>query len=476
MNAPSMRFNLTVGQFIELDGRMLSFARRGRDRDRRLIFEGVDGVPADMTDQEFLDLQHKERRLKLLTAAEASQRLEKAERPRISLLDNDAPSNDEARLRLDYIRGWEREGCPSRTEQALRPIVAHVFDDRRDRRAEPVERFAPSPREVLRWIGDWVASGGDIEAIVPQTRNRGNRTDRLHPKARDILERVVEDRYLVDTRPTAVAVHAHVQVAFAEYNGALPEAERLAVPSIKTVHRIIAGIDRYTLDCTRIGRRTADHKWRPVMSAPQTTRHNEVWETDHTPVDAIVLQDGTMLPIGRALVTSCLDRHTRAVTGFHIGFDAPGTYPALECMRVAILPKDALLASCPDITAQYPCMGTRHCTRPAETSFDACLEVTDGGATCRCGSATPSSPRTWRRYAASGWMSWSPTRPQPAIAMASSASTWQPKPAEPGWWFMDTTIRTTAASRREASRSAVWGGRRCCGSARGIYRDSGILG
>lgn len=354
----TLRFNLPVGQWAELDGALMRFVRRGRDRERRIVFEGVDGVPHDMTDRELLDLQHGDRRLRLLTEAEASDRISDAKRPRMILACSDDDTGDEARRRLDYVRGWERAGCPSRTERAVRPLLGAVFRERGERDAKPVERKPPSPRQVLRWVSDWVGSGGDIEALVPQTHNRGNTTDRLCPMARQLLERTVEDYYLVDTQPTAVSVHAQVGVAFETHNEALPVPDRLVVPSLRAVHRAIARIDLYTLECTRKGRRSADHRFRPVGSCPQTTRHNEVWEIDHTPVDAIVVEDGTGLPIGRPLVTVCLDRHTRAVVGFHIGFDPPGTHCTMECMRVCVLPKERLLASVPDIVGDWPCMGT----------------------------------------------------------------------------------------------------------------------
>ena len=351
-------FNLPFGQWAVLDGALMRFVRRGQDRERRIVFEGVDGVPHDMTDRELLDLQHGERRLRLLTQAEASDRLDGAKRPRAVLASSDDDTGDEARRRLDYVRGWERAGCPPRTEKAVRPLLGDIFRERCEQDAKPVERKPPSPRQVLRWISEWVGSGGDIETLVPQTDNRGNATDRLRPKARQLLERTVEDYYLVGTQPTVVSVYAQVATAFEDHNEALPAPDRLAVPSLRAVHRTIARIDLYTLEATRKGRRSADHRFRPVGSCPQTTRHDEVWEIDHTPVDAIVVEDTTGLPIGRPLVTMCIDRHTRAIIGFHIGFDPPGTYCTMECMRVCILPKEKLLASCPDIAGDWPCMGT----------------------------------------------------------------------------------------------------------------------
>lgn len=359
MSAPFSLFTLPVGQWIDLDGKLLRYARRGRDRERRLVFEGVDEIPVDMTDAELLDLQQTlPPRLKLLTAAEASDRLNDVGRPRVTILDNDPGANDDARRRLDYIRGWEAAGCPPRTEEGLGPVVAAVLTDRRAREVKPADIRAPSPRQVSRWIADYLNAGGDINSLVPQAANKGNGQPRLSLKARSILNEVLDEWYFRDTMPTAVAAYAHVVTAFEDYNRPLPDGDKLPVPSLMAAYRYIRTNDHYIIDCSRKGRRAADLAYRPKGSAPQTTRHNEVWEIDHTQVDAIVVDEKSRLPIGRPWVTAIIDRHTRMVMGLYISFNPPGTYSTLQCVRNAILSKDKLLASCPSVQGPWPCIGT----------------------------------------------------------------------------------------------------------------------
>lgn len=378
------RVNLRIGQHVDLDGRLLRFRNRGRDKEHRLVFEGADGVPADMTDNELLAMQASGR-LCFLTEAEVLEREAPPGRPRAILASSDAADGEEARRRLDYVRAWERTGRPSRTEAAIGPIVVNEFERRRESPrpgSQIMERQAPSPRHVLRWISEWLNSGGDIESLVPQNANRGNRTDKLHSTSRDIVERVIEKNYLNDTKPTAVSVHHAVQVAFQDYNAALPEAERIPTPSLTTTYRIIHSFDLYLLDFSREGPRTAEHRWRPVMGGIPTTRHNEVWEIDHTRVDLIVVDDVTGLPIGRPWVTVILDRHTRMVMGFYIGFDSPGTYPVMQCLHNAVLTKDSVLQKHPSITGSWPCFGVPEMLVPDQgrefkaLSFtDACLSL-----------------------------------------------------------------------------------------------------
>ncbi len=356
--AASFHFNVPVGQWAELDGDLVRFKGRARDRERSLLFEGVDGVPHPMTDARLLALQQgAERRVRLLTSQEAAERLEPEGKPRVRLSSDDLGAGAEARRKHDYCRAWVRAGRPARSASGLPPVIEGEFERRR---LEPsdgqvAEAAAPSVRRVQRWIADWLAGGEDIDMLVPQTSRRGNSVDRLHPKAREILTEVIDERYLVTTKPTAVAVHKHVVAAFDAYNEPLTGEDRLPVPSLRSVYRSIRSIDQYTQLCTRVGRRAADVKYRNTGSSPQTDRHNEVWEIDHTTVDLIVVDNQSGMPIGRPTVTVTLDRHTRMITGFHIGFDPPGTFPTMECLRNAILPKDDLVRG---LSVPWPCMGT----------------------------------------------------------------------------------------------------------------------
>ena len=359
--SPTFRFNVPIGQWADIEGTLYRFKGRARDAGRRLVFEDMDGIPKDMTDADLLAMQQGGGNVRLLTPGEASDRLDGAGKPHVKMSPLAPEIGDDVRRKLDYIRAWERAGFPPRTVDAMKPVVTGEWERRRatpEPASKILEMAAPSPRQVLRWIADWIDSGGDVQVLVVQTANCGNETDRLLPVARELLDRTVGKYYLVDTRPTAVAVHYHVKKAFKEYNAPLPAPERLSVPSLDAVYRVVRGIDGHTLDYTRIGPRTASRKWRTVTTGPIAVKHNEVWETDHTWVDLIVIDGGTGMPIGRPLVTATIDRHSRIVTGFYIGFDAPGTYAAMECLRVAIAPKDGLLAQYSDIVGPWPCMGT----------------------------------------------------------------------------------------------------------------------
>ncbi len=367
-NVPTLR--LEVGQAIECDGRVYSLKSRAPKGERALILVDGDGMPLAMTDREFLERQALGR-VKLLDEAErrAAEGVPE-ERPR-TVLDSlpEGPGRDAERAwhvnACAYVREWEARGRPARNKRNLASIIADVAvrvgADPARRRGEKVEpgRFScPSVRTLQRWLKAWLDHGREPGMMVRQICNRGGTASKLHPAVVDIVETCIDKYYLSDSRHPYTGVHMEVANHIAERNKLLAPAERLSVPSVRAVRMAIARLDGFTVDFYRKGKRAAFHEWRQVQSGPGTEKHNQVWEIDHTPLDMLVVDRETRLAIGRPTVTIAIDRHTRMVVGFHIGFDAPGLYPVLECLRMAFGHKKEVLDAYPDVEGQWPCWGT----------------------------------------------------------------------------------------------------------------------
>lgn len=71
----------------------------------------------------------------------------------------------------------------------------------------------------------------------------------------------------------------------------------------------------------------------------------EVVQIDHTPVDAIVVDEASRLPIGRPWLTLAVDVATRVVVGFYLSMEAPSSTSVALCLSQAILPKESWLKS-----------------------------------------------------------------------------------------------------------------------------------
>jgi len=107
----------------------------------------------------------------------------------------------------------------------------------------------------------------------------------------------------------------------------------------------------------RYGKRRAEMEFRVSSAGPLTTRALERVVMDHTPSDLIVVDDNSMLPLGRPTLTSALDEHTRCPLGFYAGFEPPSCLAVMRCLKHAILPKTYLAREYPSLKNRWECYG-----------------------------------------------------------------------------------------------------------------------
>ena len=62
------------------------------------------------------------------------------------------------------------------------------------------------------------------------------------------------------------------------------------------------------------------------------------------PVDVIVVEEQTRLPLGRPWLSLAVDVPTRMVAGFHLSFDDPSVLAVALVLTHAVLPKEAWLS------------------------------------------------------------------------------------------------------------------------------------
>lgn len=136
----------------------------------------------------------------------------------------------------------------------------------------------------------------------------------------------------------------------------LPEAQ---IPKLSktTIYRWLADLQHDVVDAARLGADAARVKYRIAMGGLKVSAILERVEIDHTPIDLIVIDMHTMLPLGRPWLTLAIDKHSRMVLGFYLCFNAPSSHSVLQCLKHVILPKDEWLARFPDIQGVWPAYG-----------------------------------------------------------------------------------------------------------------------
>ena len=132
----------------------------------------------------------------------------------------------------------------------------------------------------------------------------------------------------------------------------------------------------------RYGKRRAAMEFRVSAAGPETSRALQRVSMDHTPADMIVVDDDSMLPLGRPTITTALDEHTRCPTGFYGGFEPPSCLAVMRCLKHAILPKTYVSREFPSIRNLWECYGVPELVvvdNPPEfhsTHFErACLQI-----------------------------------------------------------------------------------------------------
>jgi putative transposase len=215
-------------------------------------------------------------------------------------------------------------------------ILRKVIEETARRIEDPVP---PSPRHVRRLL----QRGGDrpvASMFAARNAQKGNRTDRLDPRVRDIIEKRIDGNYMRREEITIATLCDLIRGEIDKLN----DAHNLALeqPSWVTVNRAVLARDPYEVMTARKGRAAADQKFGGVQTRKDPTRPLEVVELDHTPCDLFVICEQTGLPIGRPTIVIALDRASRYPLGLHVGFDPPSVHTVMQCLRNAMLPKTYL--------------------------------------------------------------------------------------------------------------------------------------
>ncbi|MCI0730057.1 MAG: DDE-type integrase/transposase/recombinase [Chloroflexi bacterium] len=203
---------------------------------------------------------------------------------------------------------------------------------------------------VYRWVKDYEASGGDVRALIPRTHQRNKGKRRLSEAAEALTGNVIEELYLQRERFRIEDVWHEVGLRVDEENRFRTEEERLEAPSRRTVARRIEAMGMANKLTARRGRRAAAHELKQVGKMARVLIPLAVVQIDHTTLDIIIVDPVDRLPIGRPVITLCIDVATRYPLGFYIGFEPAGYLTVMECLYHAIRPK-------PDVRQRY---GTKH--------------------------------------------------------------------------------------------------------------------
>lgn len=292
------------------------------------------------------------------------------------------PAVREASIKIARLQQLERAFTDFSAKLRRRAIVIHAhvraLDEiptgRRDKELRTVLRDLAKdlgldkplgPRTVYRWWSIWIAHGREPQALVPLATRRGNRTSRMHPTAKQLVVEAVNECLTMEKPPLHEAfraVAAQIERHNDEHDAAVP------CPSVQAIYREFWSRDGFEVVSRREGHARARHLYKVVNPGPKARFLNEIWEVDHTRADLWLYDEVTNLLMGRPWITAVIDRFTRMIVGFHIGFDPPSFAVCMLALRHAIMPKTYLQELYPEIRFPYPAEGRPHIVRTDQGS------------------------------------------------------------------------------------------------------------
>ncbi|BCM24152.1 Mu transposase C-terminal domain-containing protein [Methyloradius palustris] len=170
--------------------------------------------------------------------------------------------------------------------------------------------------------------GNGLIGLFPEIHKRGNRNRKIDDTVLELIQAVIDEKYLVATKPKLNGVYGELRNRCKD-SGFLP-------PSIKALSAEIRKRSPYDVVLARSGKRAAyvheEFYWRLSMEIP---RHGErpfdIAHIDHTQVDIQLTDRLTGLTYERPWLSIMLDAYTRKVLAFWISFDEPSYR---SCMMV----------------------------------------------------------------------------------------------------------------------------------------------
>lgn len=257
----------------------------------------------------------------------------------------------------------------------------------------------PCPSSVHGWWKRYRITKS-INALLPRVRSGFSKKEDARYA---IFEDVIKSIYLNAQKLPIADVVKRMHQRITLLNLSRDKNDQIKQVSKSTVYRWAANLRADIKDSSRLGAEVARNKYRTVMGGLKVSQVLERVEIDHTPLDLIVIDKTTMLPLGRAWLTLALDKHSRIVVGFYISFNPPSSYAVLQCLKQMILIKDDLLKRFPDIKNDWPVFGIPDLLAldngmdlHADALKKACLEL--GIQILYCPAATPEMKGSVERF------------------------------------------------------------------------------
>lgn len=214
------------------------------------------------------------------------------------------------------------------------------YSDEELKQALRRQKVLQSPDKIVseRTLRDWRARQKIAEAnganatlaLIPNTKNRGNRTARLSDEQEALLDKIIREKWKTSEAINYKTLHRWVQNEF--------NAAGFRSPSYPTIiGRVKAQSDTQDVRL-RHGKRRAyqQDEFVSVLYADTPINGSRAFQyvhIDHTQSDIALISSQTGKSLGRPWLSFAVDAFTRRIIGFYLTFDPPSYLSVMMVMR-----------------------------------------------------------------------------------------------------------------------------------------------
>lgn len=337
-------------QIITITGEAYEILRMVSDKEWQLEHT-TSGRIISKTDRELLG-HYVAGELKFILQNQSAENLVQKHTKQIDSIESIDPNlKSEAITRLAYVRAIEESGTTTYTPSSLNPIIEKVHTKIK------APETPPNWSTINRWRKRYIEGGKDIRALVPKLQQKGNRTRRYGDKLLELIRKAIHSRYMTRERPTMIDTYYDAVELVRKENLLRPKEIHLPIPTKALVKKEINSIPAYDRHAARHGIQAAKMKFRSVLGHNFSERPLQTAEIDHTILDMMVVDDESMLPLGRPTLTVCQDVMSRCILGFYVGFEPPSFVTVAQCLKQSILPKVTTKEDHPSVSNSWECHG-----------------------------------------------------------------------------------------------------------------------
>ncbi len=223
-------------------------------------------------------------------------------------------------------------------------------------RGEPT---SASPRSVQRWWTAYQAAearlGCGYLGLLGQSAKQGNRTLRIAPASRELLDAFLESQHKGQPAKQAATVYRLYRQA-CEQQGFPPASER-------TFYRAVAAAHTPDTTASRRGKRAAYQEqafywWLEQMTPRHGERPFALAHLDHTELDIELVSSTTGKVLGRPWASFLTDAYSRRLLACYLTYDPPSYRSAMMVFRRCVqrhqrLPQELVVDRGPDFGSVY---------------------------------------------------------------------------------------------------------------------------